>query len=94
VAKRFLHVSVGFATVDKSRQLEAVFDKAPDWLRYMPNCWIIQTSKSPKVWYERLKPHLDEQDTVFIVAIDMDDRTGWLPRDVWTWINQERALAQ
>ena len=47
MAKRFLHISFDFADADPQvEKLQPVFDKAIDWLRYMPTCWIVWTSTS------------------------------------------------
>ena len=44
MAKRFLHISFDFADADPQvEKLQPVFDKAIDWLRYMPT-WMSRRS--------------------------------------------------
>ena len=71
MAKRFLHIFFDFSDADPQvEKLQPVFDKAIDWLRYMPTCWIVWTSTSAEKWFERLRPLIKDTDELFIVAID------------------------
>ena len=89
---QFLHIAINFKSgAAKMKELEPAFNKALDWLRYAPNCWIVWTTSDPAKWYARLKPVLDEADTFFICKIDIDTRYGWLPKSTWNWINKDRA---
>lgn len=87
---QFLHIAFNFRDQPKIDELRPTFDKALDWVRYAPNCWIVWTSSSPAKWYARLKPHLEEGDHVFVCAVDLDERAGWLPKLVWDWIRKPR----
>ena len=92
MAKKFLHVSFDFADGDpKIEKLVTVFDRAIDWFRYSPNCWIVWTSSDVEKWYRRLRPLIDDGDTMFIVRIDIDERQGWVSNAAWDWINKSRA---
>jgi hypothetical protein len=88
---KFLHVGFNFADGNKIAELTPVFDKALDWVRYAPNCWMLWTTSSPEKWYQRLKPHLGSGEHVFIVELQMSNRQGWLPKKVWDWINKVRS---
>ena len=87
---QFLHVSFGWKDAPKIQDLVPVFNKAVDWARYAPNCWILWTTSSAEVWFERLKPHLGPHDHMFICRLDMTDRQGWLPKWVWDWLDKAR----
>lgn len=87
--KRFLLVTIGFAKKVKTKELEPVFDRAANWLRYTPNCWLLLTTKSPNTWAARLQPHLDEKDHYFIVEINISERQGRLPKWMWEWIREK-----
>jgi hypothetical protein len=88
---RFLHIGFMWSSVlPKTKELEPVFGKALDWLRYAPNCWIVWTTSLPEVWYQRLKPHLGTSDQVFICQIDATQRSGWLSKWIWEWLNKAR----
>jgi hypothetical protein len=88
---RFLHVSFNFPRQSKVEELEPIFDKARDWVRYAPNCWIIWTSVSPRQWLGRLRPVLRSGEHVLICRVDLQERAGWLPGWVWEWIDRSRA---
>jgi len=90
MAKQFLHISFKFADRDpKTAKLTPTFNKAIDWIRYAPNCWIVWTSSSAATWYERLRPHLDDNDAMFIARIDPDERQGWMSEGFWKWMNSK-----
>ncbi len=88
--RHFLHVAFRFGGKRKTTELEPIFDKAFDWLRYTPTCWIVWTSRSPGQWYQRLKPHLGSDDYVLVVRIDPEQRAGFLPAWAWKWIRKDR----
>ena len=87
--RRFLHVA--FNSKDpRIDQWTPVFDKATDWLRYAPNCWIIYTGRDPEIWFDRVKPLLREGEHVLICELKLSNRRGWLPKSAWEWINRTR----
>jgi len=92
MAKRhFLHVAFKFSDgVPKINELRPVFEKATDYFRYAPNCWIIWTGLSAERWYERLRPHITDEDSLFIVKMDISERQGWLSKSMWDWLDEER----
>ncbi|WP_353813856.1 hypothetical protein [Agromyces sp. SYSU T00266] len=50
--------------------------------------WIVVSNSSAKSVYEKLKPNLDSGDHIFVVDISSQDRYGWLPKNIWDWINK------
>jgi len=89
---QFLHIGLNFAEATKVEELIPVFDKALDWVRYAPNCWIVWTTSSHEQWYARLKPHLTDRDHLFISTLDLQHGySGWLPQVVWDWLSKNRA---
>jgi hypothetical protein len=88
-SRHFLHVALTFKDAPKPDELQPVFDKASDWIRYAPNCWLLWTARSAEQWFELLKPHLGPKDQMFICRLDMRDRQGWLARSVWEWIDKK-----
>jgi len=91
MSHRFLHVAFNWSGDPKTTGIKEVFDRASDWMRYAPNCWIVWTNKDPETWYERLKPFLGSGEHVFICALDLTTRQGWLPKSTWDWINKNRS---
>jgi hypothetical protein len=89
--KQLLHITFRFSDLDpKITELKPVFDRATDWFRYAPNCWIVWTGRSAERWYELLKPHITDDDSMFIVRIDPSESQGWLSKAVWDWLQQHK----
>ena len=82
----FLHIGITFADRPQIEELEPVFNKAIDWLRYAANCWIVKTRKPPRVWLKRLRSQLATGDHVLIVQINPSQRSGLLPKWAWEWL--------
>lgn len=89
---RFLHISFAFKGKPKVKELEEVFNKGLDWMRYAPNCWIVWTTSTPKQWYDRLKPQLTGDDSCLIVTIDLssEKRYGQMFKWEWEWMQKKR----
>jgi len=89
---KYLHIGLNFeGRPPKEEELEAIFNKALDWVRYAPNCWIVYTSSSPQRWYERIKPKLHPDDGILIFEINKDSRTGFEQQFVWDWLDKDRS---
>jgi hypothetical protein len=92
MTRRYLHVGFNWAD-GKPRidDLRPIMDKATNWVRYAPNCWILWSGRSPQDWYRRFKPILRDGDHVLVVELNMKERQGWLPKSAWDWIKEERT---
>jgi hypothetical protein len=89
---RFFHISFRFADGNpKIAELVPAFNKGLDWIRYAPNCWVVWSNSSSEVWYERLRPLISEADSMFIAAIDSEERQGWMSKSFWDWLNKDRS---
>jgi hypothetical protein len=96
----FLHLGVRFENSDApdTEAIETVLNKAKDWYRYAPNCWIVYTSKSAGVWSNRLRelPAGMEAHASFLICVilldNKENRSGWLPRPAWEWIKKSHPL--
>ncbi|MCZ7358136.1 MAG: hypothetical protein O8C66_09470 [Candidatus Methanoperedens sp.] len=88
MSAQFLHISFNFNSDIDQKALKKKFDKALDWIQYLPNCWIVKTSRGAQKWYERLKPLLGPKDHIFICKLDLSERQGWLPKWIWEWIQK------
>jgi hypothetical protein len=98
----FLHLAVIQSTAQpaillppdhpgQQQEIEESFNKARDWLRYAPDCWIIYTSISPTVWSERLRSLKTMEDCKFLICeVNLKNKGGWLPKSAWDWMNKER----
>jgi|ERR1035441_5556863 hypothetical protein len=94
---RVLHLGINYKsdplTQAQRKEIEGILDKARDWLRYTPNCWLIYTALSPSIWHKRLKERLPwiTAQSYLIVAVDINERSGWLAEEVWDWMREHRS---
>jgi len=94
----FLHLGVRFEGSDAPdrKAIEKVLNKARDWVRYAPNCWLIYTGQDAKTWGERLRdiPEMKDSTAFLICETPVNEwgkRDGWLPDSVWEWIKRTRS---
>jgi len=97
VTMPFLHLGVRFEDSDAldRKAIEKVLNKARDWIRYAPNCWLIYTGKDAKTWSQRLReiPGMEDSASFLICEVlvnQKDKRDGWLSDSVWQWIKRSR----
>ena len=88
--RRFINVVFEFKDEPDYESIQATLDKAVDWVRYAPNCWLVWTSTSPQKWYARLKPHINDGDHLFICELNIDMRSGWMPKSFWDFIKSHQ----
>jgi len=50
--------------------------------------WFIKSNSEANDIYESLRPHIDDNDLLFIVEINADNRQGWMARTFWDWIKK------
>lgn len=89
---KYYHVSFNFegrkAPTDAITQ---VLNKALDWVNYAPNCWIIYSRRDEaEHWYTRLKKIVHNDDSIFVCELNIENKQGWLPTNVWDWLNKNR----
>ena len=78
--------------IEAQKRIQGELDKATDWIRYAPNCWILYTTRGANSWYKRLVeiPGMEDH-TFFVCELNILNRGGWLPKSVWEWIQKERS---
>ena len=58
----------------------------PSYYHLLKSAWLISTKKTTQEAYDKLKPHIDDNDHIFVSKIT--NRQGWIPNDAWEWIKQ------
>jgi hypothetical protein len=92
----FLHLAVRFESGSRApdrEAIESVLDRAKDWYRYAPNCWVIYTSQDATTWTERLGKGISGMKTrtsFFICELNLEDRDGWVDKEFWNWLDKTR----
>jgi hypothetical protein len=79
----FLHISFFFKGKAKIDELKPVFNKAIDWYRYAPNCWIVWTTTDTEGWYARLQPLISDDDSMLIIPFKYEPVSGFASKAMW-----------
>ncbi len=61
--------------------------KAGTWWHHLDSTWVISTKASPDEWQERLRRHIDENDSLLVIEVT-NNYQGWLPERAWEWLNK------
>jgi hypothetical protein len=61
--------------------------KSPNWCHPMDSTWLIVTSESPEQVRDRLRKHMDDNDTLLIIKV-VRPYSGWLTQEVWDWLEK------
>ena len=61
-----------------------------NWAKPLESLWLIDTAQSAQQIYDRLRPHMDDNDSLLITSIGRD-RQGWLSQEIWNWLNGRMA---
>jgi len=89
--KSFLHLTVFPNSSDYQESIEKELNRATDWIRYSPNCWLIYTSRTAQSWYKSLSAIPGIKDAnLMLYEVNLSNRAGWIKRSVWDWITKER----
>lgn len=58
------------------------------WCHFWESSWLIRSSlQSANDVFAKIKPHLDSDDTCFVVEVK-NNRQGWLSKKQWDYINK------
>ena len=85
-----LHIFIRPREGVTTAEIEQKLDLGLEWIRYAPGSYVVYTSKTPKDWQARLKPFVDPGGHLFILSIDPDEFTGWMPKSIWTWMKARK----
>ncbi len=71
--------------------VESKLDRAQDWIRFAPNCWLIHTEYSAHTWFWEMEsiPEL-EGAMIFVCEANLEDISGRLSPFAWDWIKNVR----
>ena len=66
--------------------LHEAIKKLGVWWHYLGSTWLVDTNlKASGIW-DRLAPHVDENDRVLVIGVN-HDHPAWLPKEAWDWID-------
>jgi hypothetical protein len=89
---RFVHVGLSFDKEPPEAELEGLFSKAKDWVRYDMHCWILYTSTELDTWRDRIRklPSIKETDAFFLCEFGPGEYSGYQHKMVWDWLGKAR----
>lgn len=61
--------------------------KSPGWCHPLDSTWLISTRETAQQLSDRLRNHLDNNDTLLVIGVTKD-YSGWLPQATWDWMRQ------
>lgn len=62
--------------------------RSSGYWHYLDSTWLISTSESANSIFNRLRPSIDNNDSVLIIDVGRD-YSGWLSKKAWEWIKQQ-----
>ncbi len=64
-----------------------------DWCRPLDSTWLVDTTLGAEAVAGQLRPQIDKNDGLLVIGATQD-YAGWLPKEMWEWLQQRRrALA-
>lgn len=64
-----------------------------DWYHIMDSAWLVATDNLfANDIVTNIKQYIDNNDWLYVVLIDPSEEQGWLPKQVWDWIEKYRNL--
>ena len=85
-SKRFLMISIDPEVTFDLGVLERELDKAADWVQFFPHSWLVFTGRTSKTWYRRIQTVVGERRRIFVCAVDVNSRGGYMPRPFWDFL--------
>ncbi|MFL9585119.1 hypothetical protein [Stenotrophomonas sp. AB1(2024)] len=61
--------------------------KSPNWWHHLDSTWLIVTSETAEQLRDRIRKHLDDNDTLLIIKV-VRPYSGWLSKEAWEWLDK------
>ena len=87
MTRKLLHVGINVASPSRVKHYERIFNKAKDWFRYAPNCYILWTTLPAARWARRLRKIVKDKESFLVCELNFKNHQGWLTSESWKWIN-------
>lgn len=58
-----------------------------DCKKALYSTWFIKANCSASEIYEHLKAFIDDDDSLFVIELNLSNKQGWMPKDIWPWLN-------
>jgi len=71
-----------YAAVEK-----AIKDNASSWAKPLYSQWFVDSQESINTWQNRIKSVASSNDDYWLILQVREPKQGWLPKEVWDWLN-------
>lgn len=68
---------------------EAIKKIDPNYQHPLESNWFVRSFDEANNIYEILRPHIDDNDLLFVVEVNAKNRQGWMLRTFWNWFKEE-----
>ena len=82
----FLHIFIKPKPRVTEEMVKSKMDLSIDWYKYSEYCWVVKTTSTPDKWQTRLRPLVEPDGTLLILAVDPSRRQGWMAKGFWEWL--------
>lgn len=84
----FLHIYIKPKAGVTQEMVKEKLNLAVDWYKYADYCWVVKTTSDVAKWQTRLKPLVEPDGSLLILAIDPTNRQGWIAKGFWDWLKE------
>jgi len=68
---------------------DAIKEMDANYQHPLESNWYIRSFYGANEIYEKLRPHIDDNDFLFVVEIHKRNSQGWMLRTFWNWLKEE-----
>lgn len=65
-----------------------------NWQHPMESFWLLSVSElshlNANILFDTFRKHIDENDSIMVCKMDLIDSQGWMPKSLWSWVNEQR----
>ncbi|MBR4996621.1 MAG: hypothetical protein IKY84_01940 [Bacteroidaceae bacterium] len=63
-----------------------------DWHHPLESVWFVAIDEmfvTANEIYEKLHPVIDDNDNIIVYDVTSQDRQGWAPKSLWSWLKEK-----
>ena len=75
---------------DYSELYEAIKKLDPRFQHPLESNWFVRSAMSADQIYNQIRPFIDDNDLLLVIAVDDSNKQGWMVRTFWNWINEHK----
>lgn len=68
--------------------IEAIENKFVDWCHLLDSTWIVKTDADAAAILAKLTPHIDQDDSLFVVLLQREASWHGLPQEAEDWLQR------